>query len=438
MNTLEAFHYEFKHLTRSRLKVVSILLFCVAAIYGLENGLGLYQEQIEEINKIKIKNEQSSQEVITWFEQGKKGPEERAHIDITKPFWAIWYAPTWALKPPSPMMVFSIGQAEQFGYYKRVTNWSTTFDSDLTGEIANPERLALGALDFGFVVIYLAPILLIILLYNVKGYEKDRDILPLLQVQSTKMRSWLATRLSFYLLIMAGVLLLLMLIYGWRSSAFSIDPTNLFSYYGLSLFYLFIWTLLCYFILNKGSGSTSNAVAMISIWLTFCLLAPAFVHQLATIKYPSGYMLDFIDAGRDELYDLYDLPQDTLEARLLSANPALVNSKAAKDSLISRAIINNSMSYLANQLMKKASEKIEENNEQKNSFIKDSYWYNPVTFFHNALNAICATDYYAYQDFRKDIQTMIDKKSGMITLESWNKETVNKEKFLHYLEVFAQ
>ena len=33
------------------------------------------------------------------------------------------------------MMTFSLGQAEQYGYYKRVTNWSTTYDSDLAEEI---------------------------------------------------------------------------------------------------------------------------------------------------------------------------------------------------------------------------------------------------------------------------------------------------------------
>lgn len=105
---------------------------------------------------------------------------------------------------------------------------------------------------------------------------------------------------------------------------------------------------------------------------------------------------------------------------------------------MNEAIINNAMSHLANQLMKNSSKKIENRNEQKNSLIRNSYRYNPVNFFRNAFNAICRTGHYTYRDFRKDIQTMIDKKSGMITLESWNKETFNKEKFLHYMEVLAQ
>ena len=70
------------------------------------------------------------------------------------------------------MMVFSLGQSEQYGYYKRVTNWSTIFDSDLAEEIANPERMAIGTLDLNFVLIYLTPILIIILLFNIGGLER--------------------------------------------------------------------------------------------------------------------------------------------------------------------------------------------------------------------------------------------------------------------------
>ena len=72
------------------------------------------------------------------------------------------------------MMVFTIGQSEQYGYTKELQT-EFYFDSDLAEEIANPERLALGTLDFNFVFIYLCPILIIVL-FNVGGMEKDLKI----------------------------------------------------------------------------------------------------------------------------------------------------------------------------------------------------------------------------------------------------------------------
>ena len=95
------------------------------------------------------------------------------------------------------------------------------------------------------------------------------------------------------------------------------------------------------------------------------------------------------------------------------------------------------MSHLANPLIKNSSEKTEYSNGQENSLLKNGYWHIPVTFFYSALNAIWVTGHYAYRGFRKGIQTMIDKKPGMIALESWNKETVNKEKFHPNIEVFV-
>ena len=40
-------------------------------------------------------------------------------------------------------------------------------------EISNYERLINGNIDFSFLVIFLLPILLIILTYNINGLEKD-------------------------------------------------------------------------------------------------------------------------------------------------------------------------------------------------------------------------------------------------------------------------
>ena len=67
-----------------------------------------------------------------------------------------------------------LGQSEQYGYYKRVTNWSTTYDSDLAEEIANPERLAIVSLDFNFVFTYLSPIDKVFSVWPIsKKYKQD-------------------------------------------------------------------------------------------------------------------------------------------------------------------------------------------------------------------------------------------------------------------------
>lgn len=425
--------YEFRHFVRSPFKIVSMILFIGATVYGLQNGYALLEQQNKEIEAIQVKNKESITEVIGWFDAGKKGPDDKPWIDVTAPMRAIWYAPASVAKAPSPYMPFSIGQAEQFGYYKRVTNWSSTFDSDLAEEIANPERLTVGTLDFGFVVLYLLPVLAIILLFNIGGMEKDLDFDRLIQVNHSSLRKWLLARFSFYFLLIIGMLLVLMLVYCMRTNALSGTFIGL---YALIVLYTLIWFIAFYFINLKGKGSSNQAIKMVSLWLLFCVIVPGSLHQIASLKYPGSYMTDYLDASRDESYKLYELSADTIKQRLMAIYPALNQTVYGKDTLTDEGITRNSISGLTNTLIKEAAVTVELSNENKNRFIRNTSWLNPVGWFQNRMNALCGTDYYAYRRFRNEIQSMIDKKVEILLQDSWNKETVDKKKFMEYINTF--
>lgn len=425
--------YEFRHFARSPFKILSLILFFGAAIYGLQNGFALFDRQSKEIENILAKNNETIAEVVSWYDAGKKGPDDKPWIDVTTPMRSIWYAPATVTKKPSSFMPFSTGQAEQFGYYKQVTNWSSTFDADLAEEIANPERLAIGTLDFSFVILYLLPVLAIILLFNIGGLEKDLGFDHLIQVNHSSARKWLLARFAFYFLLINVLLLVLMSAYAVQTGAFS---GAFFLLYLLIVLYALIWFSVFYFINLKGKGSTDQAIRMASVWLLFGVIIPGTIHQVASLKYPGNYMTDYLDAGREETYKIYDLPAETVKQRLVLAYPELAKTIQGKDTIADRSIMGNSTSGLINPLMKKAAQTVENSNEHKNHFIRNASWLSPVTLFQNKINALCGTDYYAYRQYRTDIQTMIDKKVEVLLRDSWNKETVNKEKFLEYLNTF--
>ena len=47
-------------------------------------------------------------------------------------------------------MPLGIGQSQQFGFYKKINRWSSTYDDDIVEEISNYERLINGNIDFLF------------------------------------------------------------------------------------------------------------------------------------------------------------------------------------------------------------------------------------------------------------------------------------------------
>ena len=186
----------------------------------MQNGYGLFVKHNKEITAIKSTVDESISEMMNQYASIEKGEIEKPRRDPTTPYWAIWNTPSYAFKYPSPMMVFSLGQSEQYGYYKRVTNWSSVYDSDLAEEIANPERLAIGTLDFSFVFIYLTPILIIIFLFNIAGLEKDLGFDRLIYLQNISKLKWLILRFLFYFFIILLTLSIITFVYAFAMGTF--------------------------------------------------------------------------------------------------------------------------------------------------------------------------------------------------------------------------
>ena len=163
--------FEFKHFVRSTSKLLTYVLFVCASIYAIYNGFDLQNKQQKTIDGIQQEQNQEIQKVINWYQGGQKGPDDRTWVDITEPYWSLRYTPLYAVKSPSALLPLGIGQTEQYGFYKEVTLWSSTYDNDMVEELSNPERLVNGNIDFSFLIVYLLPVLLIILTYNIGGLE---------------------------------------------------------------------------------------------------------------------------------------------------------------------------------------------------------------------------------------------------------------------------
>ena len=432
MRSLHLLLFESKHFVRSKSKVVSYLLFVCTCLYAIQNGLDLYHKQNETINVIQQDQAAEIQKVNTWFVEGKNGPEERSWVDIHDPYWALRYAPTYVIKSPSSLLPLGLGQSEQFGYYKEVTFWSSTYDNDMVEEIANPERLGNGTLDFAFLILYLLPLLLIVLTYDIGGLEKDEQFEKLVKIQYGTWNRWIVIRMIFYvglllmtvLLLMSGVVFLN--VNGSLSNEF-IGLVRLMS--GYVLFFAMVYFL----ILRLGNGSSWNAFNMIGLWITLCILIPGAVHQYISLKVPVGYMTDFLDANRQETYAIYSLPSETLSEQLVSLYPSL-ESEIYSEQEKNGQYLRNSLSALTNELNKSAVQQIEYRNARKNELLQATYWFNPVMFVQNRWNFYTSTDYDAYLVYRLKVQQMIDKKIGFLVTDTWNERKTEQEVFQQYIQ----
>ena len=174
---------------------------------------------------------------------------------------------------------------------------------------------------------------------------------------------------------------------------------------------------------------------MITLWLIFCVIIPGSVHQYVNLKYPTNYMTDFLDANRKDTYDVFKFSKEELNERLLAIYPELSKTKHAKDSIINRTIVRNTMSAIVNQLNLDAIKKIEEQNSNKNKLIKQSFWFNPLSYYQNKWNQLTESDYESYKNYRKFIQNKIDQRLKLLVFECWDQKKVNKDSFQQYLKI---
>ncbi len=435
MKAMGIFLFEFKHFLRSPFKVVATFLFLVAGIYGLHNGASVYQKQLKEIENINLKIEEQKNEILEYYTKGENGPANRPWINVTTPFWAIWNTPVYAFKNPSPTMVYSIGQTEQYGFYKRVTFWASTYDADMTQEISNPERIQIGSLDFSFVLLFLMPLLLLVLVYNLKSFETEQGFLSIIEVQNASKNSWIIAKMSFYVFIVF-IICLFLLIYGATiTSVFSKDFMAFWNISLYSVLYLLLWSIIFFSIIKKGKTIVSNTLKMIGFWIVFAFIIPACIHQYVGIVKPANLMIDFIDSQRDDQKALFEIPKNELKSKLYLLYPELTKSSVTNDSVKTMLAVNQSGAALANVIVKEASKQIETENQQKNDLISATFWFNPIPFFQNKFNRITKTHYIDYQEYRKNIQLKIDAQIKMMVLDMWNEKSVDKERYLEYFEI---
>jgi ABC-2 type transport system permease protein len=431
MKNVTLFLYEGKHFLRSPFKVVALLLFILAGVYGLHNGASLYDKQTSEIEKLAKQADEEIQRTLAHYDKGETGSSETPWIDITTAYGAIISTPTYSFKRPSPAIVYSIGQTEQFGFYKKVEFWSNPYDADLSEEIANPERIQSGTLDFSFVILFLLPLLLLVLMYNIKSTEEEEGFLSLIYVQTGAKDWWLLMRTSFYAFMMITVLLGLMIYGAMLTNVF--NETEVFSSIFLYLIaYLLMWFLVYLLILKYGKSTVSNTLQMVGVWLLFAFIIPATVLQWVSIKKPTNLLTEFLDFKRDGLDEIYEDTNENIGQKIVKLFP-----ENNRDAFLTDDIKYFSVNALFNEELKNQGQQIEEENNIRNQMVRNTYWFNPITFFQNKINDLSETHYNDYQRYRASVQNTIDNSAGYLVVDTWIALELDKTRYLEYLESFG-
>jgi ABC-2 type transport system permease protein len=296
---------------RQRLALPALLLMVALSVASVWAGMAEISRQKNVI--VRIQPQQAADLAAIAQSVSKDGDAGSAAYYT---FHATWDA-------PSALAFAAIGQRDVAPYILRVR--ALGLEAQLyESENYNPELALPGRFDWAFVLTYLAPLFVIILLHDLKSGEREAGRFDLLTAMArSKQGLWrrrVALRLGMLWLALA-----LPFTVGAVLSGASLGGTAMFIL--LSAAYLLFWAALCLWAGRKGWSSVTNAAALAASWLVLTLILPALAHLAINMATPVRQGVELTLEQREKIHSGWDRPRDETMAAFFNIHPEWRDTK---------------------------------------------------------------------------------------------------------------
>ncbi len=254
---------------------------------------------------------QKQKAVTKTIEQQKKHLKTQTELHKDDLGLLMYYLKFSFVNPVQPLAGISIGQSDLNSHIQNVSILNLEgqkYDTDLV----NPMRLQVGNLDLSFLIIFLFPLVIIALNFNVLSEELEKGTWKMITIQGKSSFRFLLMKLSirvFFVCIVLGVLFLL------AKLILSI-PLNLnfLHIIGISYLYIFFWFAICFFVILLRNSSNTNAIVLLASWLLLVVFLPVVVNNYITNKYSVEEAFTMTIKQRDEYHKKWDTDkQETMQ-----------------------------------------------------------------------------------------------------------------------------
>jgi ABC-2 type transport system permease protein len=235
-----------------------------------------------------------------------------------RPNWPSAWAPQSAILPPGPLAAFMIGQRDlqplAFTGYRLAPT---------VRPAGNPLVLLHGPFDFGFVTLYLLPLAILAVSFNVLTSERESGIAGLLLSQPVSGRQLLFRRV----VLRAGFLVAVHALCTLAATGSATDRNWMLgvAWIAASLAYASFWAALVFWTNAKGRNSARAATVLGGVWLLALVVVPAAVHTVASLIHPMPSRIESVRAKREAAEHAKGLADDGLRSAFLARHPEYAN-----------------------------------------------------------------------------------------------------------------
>jgi len=370
----------FKSFFRTKIFLVSLVLLMTVGVISILIGKQYLVKQEKTIAAAQVFQEESIKKNIEY------------HSDDLG--LLLYYLRFTLAKKPENISAISIGQSDVNPLLQAVTIRgleAQKYDTDFE----NPSLLMSGNLDLGFVIIYLFPLVLIAMTFNLYSEEKELGTWRILAAQTSGKASFLLKKMAVRILFVFGVLIVLMFL---ASVILQISMNaNFWAIFLQSILYLMFWSALCLWMVSLLKSSSFNALVLISIWVVLTILIPALVNNYVINTYQVPEALDAMVEQRDGYHEKWDMEKDVTMNGFIGAYPQYINYEVPQDKF--SWIWYYGMQHMGDLAAKETSEEMTEKIMLRNTVSENVALFIPTMHAQLSLNNLAGTDMKSHLSF---------------------------------------
>lgn len=207
-----------------------------------------------------------------------------------------------ATLPPGPLAPVSIGQRDLLPHTVFVTTQARLADEGDAGDGSSPTRRMAGAFDLAFVWVFLLPLVIIALTYDLLSGERERGTLDLVLSQPVSLASFVLGKA----LQRAGFLVIVVLALGLVGPALGGGhllseggPLRVLLYAGLLVSYSVFWFAAAVCVNAWGRSSAGNALSLVGLWLGLVVVVPGLVSVVVDSIHPPPSRVTLVNLARE-------------------------------------------------------------------------------------------------------------------------------------------
>ena len=186
-----------------------------------------------------------------------------------------------------------------------------------------------GRFDLAFVVIYLLPLLVLALSFNVLSEEREQGTLALTLSQPVSARGVVAAKLAFRALLVVGMVMVASLLGVLVTGGFG-SPGRVLLWCATVVTYALFWFALAAWVNSLRRSSAWNATVLVGAWLVLVVVLPAAINIASGLLHPLPSRVQMVTAQREASNDAVNQRSELL-ARYLEDHPEMVEGVVAEE-----------------------------------------------------------------------------------------------------------